>query len=60
MRVRLRNPDREVELAGRRTVRGVLAELDVDPVLVIRSGELVTRHDPVSDRDAVDIHGGVR
>ena len=42
MKVRLRNPDREVDLTGPRTVRDVLGELGVDPdtVLVIRSGEL--------------------
>ena len=31
MRVRLRNPDREVELDGPRSVREVLTELAIDP-----------------------------
>ena len=51
MKVRLRNPDREVEVAGGRPVRAVLAELGVDPdtVLVIREGELVTRETRLDD-----------
>jgi hypothetical protein len=31
MRVRLRNPDREVELSGLRSVQEVLSELAIDP-----------------------------
>jgi hypothetical protein len=31
MRVRLRNPDREVQLDGPRSVRDVLTELAIDP-----------------------------
>lgn len=57
MKVRLRNPDREVELHGGRPIREVLAELDVDPdtVLVIRGGELVTRHENVGQDDELEI-----
>jgi sulfur carrier protein len=57
MRVRLRNPDREVEVAGDRPVRDVLAELGVDPdtVLVIRSGELLTRQVRVRDADELEL-----
>ncbi len=57
MRVRLRNPDRAVEVAGGRTVRDMLGELDVDPdtVLVIRSGELVTREVVLSEDDEVEV-----
>ena len=57
MRVRLRNPDRQVEVVGGRTVREVLRELDVNPdtVLVIRSGELVTREVVLADRDEVEV-----
>jgi sulfur carrier protein len=57
MRVKLRNPDREVDLAGERRVADVLSELgiDVDSVLVIRSGELVTRSVRVSDADVLEI-----
>lgn len=57
MRVRLRNPDRELEVAGGRKVRDVLAELEIDPdtVLVIRDRELLTREDRVTDRDLLEI-----
>ncbi|MFN8232468.1 MAG: MoaD/ThiS family protein [Actinomycetota bacterium] len=57
MRVRLRNPDREVEMAGARTVREMLGELDLSPdtVLVIRAGELVTRDVVLDEGDDVEI-----
>jgi sulfur carrier protein ThiS len=57
VKVKLRNPDREVELPGGRPIREVLAELDVDPdtVLVIRGGELVTRHENVANDDELEI-----
>jgi sulfur carrier protein ThiS len=57
MKVRLRNPDREVELVGGRRVRDILAELGIDPdtVLVIRGGELLTREDRVLDDDRLEI-----
>jgi uncharacterized protein (TIGR00269 family) len=57
MRVRLRNPDREVEIAGERKVHAVLGELGIDPdtVLVIRARELLTREDRVADSDELEI-----
>ncbi len=57
MKVRLRNPDREVDVVGGRSVREVLAELEVDPdaVLVIRAGELVTRESMLDDHDALEV-----
>ena len=57
MKVVLRNPDREVDVAGDRLVREVLTELAIDPdtVLVIRSGELLTRHDRVGDTDKLEV-----
>ena len=57
MRVRLRNPDREVDLDGGRPVREVLRELGVDPdtVLVIREGELITREAQVGQDDRLEI-----
>jgi len=57
VKVRLRNPDREVELAGGRKVLDVLGELGIDPdtVLVIRERELVTREDRVVDSDVLEI-----
>lgn len=55
--VRLRNPDREVEIAGDRTVRDVLSELAIDPdtVLVIRDRELLTRDRRVAADDRIEI-----
>ena len=57
MKVTLRNPDRAVDLPGGRPIREVLDELGVnaDTVLVIRDGELVTRHDHVGDDDEVEV-----
>jgi sulfur carrier protein ThiS len=57
VKVRLRNPDREVQLEGGRPVGAVLAELGVavDTVLVIRAGELITRETPVHDEDELEI-----
>lgn len=57
MKVRLRNPDREVEVAGNRKVHDVLRELDIDPdtVLVIRDRELLTREDRVGEQDVLEI-----
>jgi sulfur carrier protein len=66
VKVRLRNPDREVELVGARTVQEVLAQLAIDPdtVLVIRDGELLTRRDRVREEDRLEIRpvisGGAR
>ena len=57
MKVRLRNPDREVEIAGGRKVHDVLGELDINPdtVLVIRERVLLTREDRVAEDDAIEI-----
>jgi tRNA-5-methyluridine54 2-sulfurtransferase len=57
MRVRLRNPDRDVDLAGARPVRAVLAELSIDPdtVLVIRQRDLLTREDWLDDDDEIEV-----
>ena len=66
MRVKLRNPDREVEVAGGRPVRSVLDELGiaVDTVLVIRGGELITRDATVGNDDELEVRpvisGGAR
>jgi sulfur carrier protein ThiS len=55
--VKLRNPDREVEVSGSRDVRGVLSELKIDPdtVLVIRDGVLLTREERVAEADLIEI-----
>ena len=44
-------------MAGGRTVRAVLAELQIDPdtVLVIRDGALVTREQSLSGADRIEI-----
>jgi sulfur carrier protein len=57
VKVRLRNPDREVEVVGGRPVRAVLDELGVNPdtVLVIRAGELVTRETRLDDADEIEV-----
>jgi sulfur carrier protein ThiS len=57
VKVRLRNPDREVEVVGGRPVRSVLDELGVNPdtVLVIRGGELITREVRLDDDDEIEI-----
>lgn len=66
MKVKLRNPDRDVEVAGGRPVRAVLQELGIaaDTVLVIRAGELVTHEARVRDEDELEIRpvisGGAR
>ena len=57
MKVRLRNPDREVQLAGPRKVREILSELGIDPdtVLVIRERALVTREERLGDADEIEV-----
>jgi uncharacterized protein (TIGR00269 family) len=57
VKVRLRNPDREVEVAGERKVHDVLGELGINPdtVLVIRERELLTREDRVAEADLIEI-----
>ena len=57
VRARLRNPDREIEIAGGRPLREILLELGVEPdtVLVIRDGELITRETRVGDDEIVEI-----
>ena len=57
MKVKLRNPDREVDVAGERPVLEVLAELGVNPdtVLVIRAGELLTREARVREADHLEV-----
>ena len=57
MKVKLRNPDREILIDGGRAVGSVLDELGiaVDTVLVIRAGELITRETSVRDDDELEI-----
>ncbi len=57
MKVKLRNPDREVEVAGERKVHDLLGELGINPdtVLVIRKRELLTREDRVREQDEIEV-----
>jgi sulfur carrier protein len=57
VKVKLRNPDREMVIEGGRPVGSVLYELGiaVDTVLVIRAGELITRETSLRDDDELEI-----
>jgi sulfur carrier protein ThiS len=57
VKVRLRNPDREVEVAGGRKVHDLLGELGINPdtVLVIRERELLTREDRIREQDEIEV-----
>ncbi len=57
MKVVLRNPRREVEVAGRRRVKELLKELDIlpDTVLVIRDDELLTADVVVGGDDIIEV-----
>ena len=65
MKVLLRNPRREVEIAGGRRVKDVLKDLDVVPesVIVIRGDTLITADQLVDDTDTIELRpvmsGGV-
>jgi sulfur carrier protein len=53
----LRNPRREVQVAGDRRVKDILRELSVIPetVLVIRGDELITTDQLVRDGDVLEL-----
>ncbi len=57
MKVILRNPRREVELAGVHRVADVFRRLDLVPesYLVIKSGELVTTEEAVDEDDILEL-----
>lgn len=57
MKVILRNPKREVQVAGGRRVKDVLRELDIVPetVLVIRGDSLVTADQVVDDDATIEL-----
>ncbi len=57
MKVLLRNPRREVEIAGGRRVKDVLKDLDVVPesVIVIRGDTLITADQLVDDADTIEL-----
>lgn len=57
MKVVLRNPRREVEVAGNRRVKDVLRDLNILPetVLVIRGDDLVTADQLVRDDETIEL-----
>ena len=57
MKVKLRNPDRTVDVSGPKTVRALLAELQIVPeaVLVIRDATLLTRDESLQESDEVEV-----
>lgn len=57
MKVKLRNPDRELEVAGPRTVAALLEQMGIVPetVLVIRDATLLTRDEALNQSDSVEI-----
>ncbi len=57
MKVKLRNPDRVVEVSGPTSVRALLAELQIVPeaVLVIRNATLLTRDEAISESDELEV-----
>ena len=57
MKVKLRNPDRTVEVDAPSTVLDLLKQLDIVPeaVLVIRDATLITRDEKLSNDDEVEV-----
>jgi sulfur carrier protein len=57
VKVKLRNPDRVVEVSGPSTVAGLLEQLEIVPeaVLVIRDATLLTRDERVGDDDEIEV-----
>ncbi|PYN76621.1 MAG: thiamine biosynthesis protein ThiS [Candidatus Rokuibacteriota bacterium] len=57
MRVILRNPRREVDVAGNRRVKDILRELDIMPetVLVICGDDLITADQVVREGDTIEL-----
>jgi len=57
VKVKLRNPDRVVEVTGPTTVQSLLAELQIVPeaVLVIRDATLLTRDEALTESDELEV-----
>lgn len=57
MKVKLRNPDRIVEVSGAPNVTALLHELKIVPesVLVIRNATLLTRDEALADDDELEV-----
>jgi len=57
VKIILRNPRKEIEVAGKRRVKELLVELDILPstVLVIRGNELLTGDTVVGGDDVLEV-----
>jgi sulfur carrier protein ThiS len=57
VKVKLRNPDRVVEVNGPKTVRAMLDELGIvsEAVLVIRDATLLTRDEALDQADELEV-----
>jgi sulfur carrier protein len=57
VKVKLRNPDRQVEVTGPKTVVDLLRSLDIVPeaVLVIREATLLTRDERLGEEDELEV-----
>lgn len=57
MKVLLRNPKRDLEVSGPKTVDALLSQLEIvaESVIVIRNDELVTRDARLTDNDTIEI-----
>ena len=57
MKVKLRNPDRVVDVSGPTTVLDLLKELSIVPeaVLVIRDATLLTRDERLNETDELEV-----
>jgi sulfur carrier protein len=57
VKVKLRNPDRQVEVTGPKTVVDLLHSLDIVPeaVLVIREATLLTRDEHLGEDDELEV-----
>lgn len=57
MKVKLRNPDRVVEVSGPSNVSMLLKELQIIPesVLVIRDATLLTRDENLNEDDEIEV-----
>jgi sulfur carrier protein len=57
MKVKLRNPDRHVEVTGAKDVTDLLRRLEIVPeaVLVIRNATLLTRDERLAEDDELEV-----